>query len=133
MFQSQKYPTEGYHIPRVYLPCQQKKHMYLCIVLLTYESFRKPEILLITTSLHYANRSKQIILFDILNIKHYRVSYSSIKFEVIFFQWHLVQSLIESLHAQILLLHTGDEVLIVKRILILSQKKNYLLVWSNNV
>lgn len=75
VFQSQKYPTEGYHIPGVYLPCQRKKHMYLCIVLLTYNivSIRKPEILLITTSLHSANRSKQIILFDILNIVQFNI------------------------------------------------------------
>lgn len=49
--------------------------MYLCIVLLTYNivSIRKPEILLITTSLHSANRSKQIILFDILNIVQFNI------------------------------------------------------------
>lgn len=56
-------------------PVNRKKHMYLCIVLLTYNivSIRKPEILLITTSLHSANRSKQIILFDILNIVQFNI------------------------------------------------------------
>lgn len=47
-------------------PVNRKKHMYLCIVLFTYVSLRKPEILLVnTTSLHYASKSKQIALLGI--------------------------------------------------------------------
>lgn len=74
VFHSQKCPTEGYHIPGVYLPCQQKKHMYLCIVLFTYVSLRKPEILLVVQPPFIMLASQNRLLS--WELKHYIVSFN---------------------------------------------------------